>query len=173
MHGHHDEGTLSMKLPLVLLTLLAAAAGFVPIAGWVTSDGKALETHLDLMFSAAPVGLSIASILLAMFLYRKQNEKPDRIANGFGIFYRAAFKKFYVDELYLFKTKKIIFPLVGQPIAWVDRNIVDGFNTLLANTTMRLSTLIKVWQSGRVQQYALYFFLGIMALSVWLIYFLK
>jgi NADH-quinone oxidoreductase subunit L len=173
MHGHHDEGTLSMKLPLVLLTLLAAAAGFVPIAGWVTSDGKALETHLDLVFSAAPVGLSLTSILLAMFLYRKQNEKPDRIANGFGVLYRAAFGKFYIDEVYLFKTKKIIFPLVGQPIAWVDRNIVDGFNTLLANTTLRLSNLIKGWQSGRVQQYALYFFLGIMALSVWLIYFLK
>jgi len=162
-----------MKLPLVILTLMAAAAGFVPIAGWVTSDGKALETHLDLMFSAAPVGLSVASILLAMYLYRKSNDKPDRIANGFGVLYQAAFKKFYIDEWYLFKTKKIIFPLVGQPIAWIDKNIVDGFNGLLANSAMRISSLIKGWQSGRVQQYALYFFLGIMALSVWLIYFLK
>ena len=173
LHGHHDEGTLSMKLPLVILTLMAAAAGFAPIAGWVTSDGKALETHIDLMFSAAPVGLSIASILLAMYLYRKSNDKPDRIANGFGFLYQSAFRKFYIDELYLFKTKKIIFPLVGQPIAWIDKNIVDGFNGLLANTALRISNLIKGWQSGRVQQYALYFFLGIMALSVWLIYFLK
>jgi NADH-quinone oxidoreductase subunit L len=125
------------------------------------------------MFSAAPVGLSVASILLAMYLYRKSNDKPDRIANGFGVLYQSAFRKFYIDELYLFKTKKIIFPLVGQPIAWFDRNVVDGLNDLLARMTMKLSVLIKGWQSGRVQQYALYFFLGIMALSVWLIYFLK
>jgi NADH-quinone oxidoreductase subunit L len=37
-----------------------------------------------------------------------------------------AYHKFYIDEVYSFVTKKIIFNLIGRPAAWIDRNIVDG-----------------------------------------------
>lgn len=172
--GHHyGEGTLTMKLPLVILTIAALAAGFLPFAGWVTSDGKPLETHMDIMFSAAPVGLSVIAILLAMVMYRKASERPDKMASAFGPLYKAASRKFYVDELYLFKTKRIIFPLVGQPIAWFDKHVMDGFNNLLAESTLILSNWIKGIQSGRVQSYAMQFLLGILLLSFWLIYLLK
>jgi NADH-quinone oxidoreductase subunit L len=43
-----------------------------------------------------------------------------------GWSYKTAYRKFYIDEIYLFITKKIIFNLVGRPAAWIDRNIVDG-----------------------------------------------
>jgi hypothetical protein len=46
-----------------------------------------------------------------------------------------------VDELYLFITKKIIFPLIGQPIVWIDKNIVDGLMNLLASITTKISEL--------------------------------
>lgn len=171
-HGH-GEGTLSMKLPLVILAVCAIAVGFVPFSSLITSDGVALETHTDIMFSIAPVTLAVIAILVAASLYKTQNDKPAKLATAFGGFYRAAKSKFYMDELYLFITKKIIFPLIGQPIAWVDRNIVDGLMNLLATVTGKISELIKGLQSGKVQNYALYFFGGIAAIAVLFIYLWK
>ena len=169
----HGEGTWTMKLPLLILTACAIGVGFIPFSQFITSDGLALETHIDLVFSIAPVALSIMAILLSASFYKTQNAKSDKAVALFGGFYNAAYKKFYVDELYLFITKKIVFPLIGQPIAWADRNIVDGFMLLLANTTAKISAAIKGLQSGKVQNYALYFFGGVIALSILFIYIWK
>jgi len=173
VHHSHGEGTLTMKLPLIILAVCAMGVGFVPFSTFITSDGAALETHTDIMFSIAPVGLTILAILLAANLYKTENGKPAKLAASFGGFYRTASRKFYVDELYLFITKKIIFPLIGQPVAWIDKNIVDGFMNLLATITAKISELIKGLQSGKVQSYALYFFGGIAALAVLFIYLWK
>ncbi len=169
----HGEGTWAMKLPLIILAACAVSVGFIPFSQFITSDGAALETHIDLIFSIAPVTLSIIAILLSASFYKKENTKSNKAVAVFGGFYRAAYKKFYVDELYLFITKKIVFPLIGQPIAWADRNIVDGFILLIASTTAKISTAIKGLQSGKVQNYALYFFGGVLALSVLFIYIWK
>ena len=170
---HHGEGTMSMKLPLIILTVCAAFAGFVPFSSFVTSTGKPHESHVDISFSILPVSLSVIAILFAARLYFKQNDLPDKIANSLGGIYHSAYKKFYIDEIYLFITKKIIFNLIGKPAAWVDKNIVDGFMNLLASITAKISDLIKRLQSGKVQSYALYFFGGIVGLTVLFIYWWK
>jgi len=170
---HHGEGTWSMKLPLVILSICAVGVGMIPFSSFVTSDGVALETHTDLMFSLAPVSLTIIAISLAAYLYKTQNQKPDQLATAWGGIYKAAYKKFYIDEVYLFITKKIIFPLIGQPIAWVDKNIVDGFVQSSATVTAKISSSIKGLQSGKIQSYTLYFFGGIIALSLLFIYIWK
>jgi len=170
---HHGEGTWSMKLPLVILSICAVGVGMIPFSSFVTSDGVALETHTDLMFSLAPVSLTIIAISLAAYLYKTKNQKPDQLATAWGGIYKAAYKKFYIDEVYLFITKKIIFPLIGQPIAWVDKNIVDGFVQSSATVTAKISSSIKGLQSGKIQSYTLYFFGGIIALSLLFIYIWK
>ena len=162
-----------MKLPLLILAACAVGVGFVPFSQLVTSDGKALETHIDIVFSIAPVVLSVLAILLAARFYKNQNGRSDKMAAAFGGLYTAAYKKFYVDEVYIFITKKIVFPFIGQPIAWADRNIVDGFMLLLAKITAKISESIKGLQSGKVQNYALYFFGGVAALSILFIYIWK
>lgn len=166
----HGEAPLTMKIPLIILGTLALVAGFVPISTLVTSDGAALETPINISFSALPVLLAIAGIALATFLYKTKKEAPSNIAEGFGGLYKAAYKKFYFDELYMFITQKIIFNLIGRPIAWIDKNIVDGFMNLLATTIEKISELIKNLQSGKVQNYALYFFGGVIGLAIVFIY---
>jgi NADH-quinone oxidoreductase subunit L len=172
-HNNHGEGPWVMKLPLLILAACAVGVGFIPFSQLVTSDGAPLETHVDLIFSIAPVALSILAILLAARFYKNHNNKSDKVASAFGGLYTAAYKKFYIDEVYLFITKKIIFPYIGQPIAWADKNIVDGFMQLLAKTTAKISELIKGLQSGKVQNYAMYFFGGIAILSILFIYIWK
>lgn len=172
-HAHHSEGSLSMKLPLIILSLCSIAAGFVPFSKFITSDGAPLDAHMNIMFSIAPVGLAALAILIAANLYRKQNARPEKVTTALGGFYKAAYKKFYVDEIYLFITKKILFNLIGRPAAWIDRNIVDGLVNGIAYVTAGTSSLIKGVQSGRVQNYALYFFAGVAGLAILFIYLWK
>jgi NADH-quinone oxidoreductase subunit L len=103
-------------------------------------------------------------------LYKSQNNKPAVIAASLGGLYRAACNKFYIDELYLFITKKIIFNFIGRPAAWFDKNIVNGMVNATGNTTMFISEKIKGFQSGKVQQYAIYFLAGVIGLAVLFIY---
>jgi NADH-quinone oxidoreductase subunit L len=173
VHNHHSEGPVSMKLPLMILALCSVLAGLVPFGEFVSSDGKALESHFDIMFSITPVAFGVAGILLAMWMYKKENNKADKFSQSLGVLYKAAYKKFYIDEIYLFITKKIIFNLIGRPAAWIDRNIVDGLMNGIANTTATVSGWIKGIQSGKVQSYAIYFFGGIVALTIVFLYWWK
>ncbi len=171
LHGeHHGEGTLSMKIPLIILGVLALIAGFVPFSQLITSDGIALETHVDLLFSLTPVAMAVIGILIAIRLYKTENNRSDGVASAFGGFYHASYKKFYVDEVYLFITKKIIFNFIGRPVAWFDKNIIDELMNQSAAITAAVSENIKGLQSGKVQGYAMYFFWGILGLSALFIY---
>jgi NADH-quinone oxidoreductase subunit L len=170
---HHGEGPFSMKFPLMILAICSILAGVIPFGEYVSSDKRALESHFDPMFSIAPVLIGVIGILIAMWMYRKQSDKPEKISKSLGGLYNAAYKKFYIDEIYLFITKKIIFNLIGRPAAWIDRNIVDGLMNGIANTTAAVSGWIKGIQSGKVQSYAIYFFGGIVALAIVFLYLWK
>jgi NADH-quinone oxidoreductase subunit L len=173
VHNSHGEGPFSMKAPLVILAACSALAGFIPFGKYVSSDSKPLESHFDIAFSAAPVAFGIIGILIAMWMYKNESSKADKFSQSLGGLYKAAHKKFYIDEIYLFITKKIIFNLIGRPAAWIDRNIVDGLMNGIANTTASVSGMIKGIQSGKVQAYAIYFFGGIVALAIVFLYLWK
>ena len=98
---------------------------------------------------------------------------PQRIANGLDGIYKGAYNKFYIDELYIFVTKKIVFNLIGSPAAWIDTNIINGTVNLTASVTASVSETIKGIQSGRLQQYLLYFFGGVATLALIFIYLIK
>jgi NADH-quinone oxidoreductase subunit L len=169
----HGEGGFTMMMPLILLAVGAAAAGFIPFGHFVSSDGTILETEFHPMFSIAPVALGLAGILIAMWMYKKQSDKPDKIAASLSGVYKLAYHKFYIDEIYLFITKKIIFNLIGRPAAWFDKNVVDGLMNATGNGTEDISKSIKGFQSGKVQSYAIYFLVGVIGLAALFIYLWK
>ena len=169
----HSEGSFSMMMPLIVLAIGAAAAGFIPFGKYVSSDGNPLESHFHLQFSILPVALGLAGILAAMWLYIKQSERPGKLTASIYGLYKTAYNKFYIDEIYMFITKKVLFNLIGRPAAWFDKNIVDGLVNLAGKTTQAISEDIKKLQSGKVQQYAIYFLAGIIGLAVLFIYIWK
>ena len=169
----HGEGGFAMMLPLILLAIGSAAAGFIPFGNFISSDGKALAGEFHWQFSITPVVFGLIGIFIAMWLYKKQNDKPDKIAASINGLYKAAWNKFYFDELYLFVTKKIIFSLIAKPAAWFDKNVVDGLMNATGNTTQFISKKIKGIQSGKVQQYAALFLMAAIAMAVLYIYWWK
>ncbi|MEP7251191.1 MAG: NADH-quinone oxidoreductase subunit L [Ginsengibacter sp.] len=168
--SHGKEGGLAMLLPIILLAIGAAAAGLIPFGHFITTDGHPLESHFDLQFSLAPVALGLAGIVTAYWLYKRSSDKPARIAASLGGLYKLALHKFYIDEIYVFVTKKIIFNLVAKPVAWFDRNVVDQIVNLTGRATLISSAYIKQFQSGKVQQYAIYFLAGVILLAVLAMY---
>ena len=172
-HSHPHEGTMSMKIPLIILAVCSALVGFIPFGKFVSVGNQPQETHFHLMFSILPIIIGVAGILIALLMYKKENDRPQSMAQAFGSFYRASKNKFYMDELYLFVTKNIIFKWVGRPSAWFDRKVVDGSMDEIANLTLETSKAIKGLQSGKVQRYAMYFFGGIAFLIILFVYILK
>jgi len=164
---------MSTKIPLIILAIGTLLAGFIPFSNFISPDGKGFASEMHLTFSIVPVTIAIIGILIAYTLYFRQSDRPQKVANALGGLYKTAYRKFYIDEIYLFVTTKVIFNLVGRPSAWIDKNIVDGTMNGIAWTTGKISVLIKGVQSGRVQSYALYFFGGIVVLVILFLYLWK
>jgi NADH-quinone oxidoreductase subunit L len=159
---HAHEAPAVMWLPLAVLAVLSLVAGFVPMGEYV-SFGVAPE-HGGVDFAIAiPASLTaLAGIALAWFFYAGPAGRAQKAAEALGAVYRVVKRKFYVDEAYLFVTKKIIFRCVARPIAWFDRHAVDGGVNLSANTTRGLGAELRRLQTGQVQAYAVWYVAGIL-----------
>jgi NADH-quinone oxidoreductase subunit L len=165
-----QEAPFSMLFTLALLGLLSIGAGFVPFGKFVSSDGLPLSVHPPVIFSAGPVLLALSGIMLAYILYRRESPLPGKLSRGLGKVYRAAWQKFYIDEIWLFITKKIIFNAIGRPAAWIDRTIVDGAVNGTATVTAFFSRATRKIQSGKLQDYSIYFLTGTTGFVLILVY---
>jgi len=169
---HHTphEAPAVMTVPLIILAFGSALTGFIPFNRVVTSDGIPFETEMEWAVAIPSVLIGLAGIVLAFVLYSRKSDIPDRLAATFKYSYKWAYNKFYIDEIYLFITKKIIFRFISEPVAWFDRHIVDGTMNYIAATTQYVSFRIRRFQSGQLQKYAFVFVTGALLLAVFLIY---
>lgn len=159
-----------MTIPLIILALGSVFAGFIPFHKLITSNGLPFDSEIEWTVAIPSVLIGIAGILIAMMMYKKENSIPDRLASALKNTYKLAYNKFYIDEIYLFITKKIIFRYISAPVAWFDRHIVDGTMNSIASVTQVVSFRIRKFQSGQLQQYAFAFISGAILLAVLLIY---
>jgi NADH-quinone oxidoreductase subunit L len=168
-HTPH-ESPASMTIPLIILAFMSIAAGYIHFSEYVTADHHSFEAHLNYPLAAIAVGVGLIGIILAYVFYKKENNRSAKVSKSFGFLYEWAYNKFYIDELYMFVTKQIIFKRISAPFAWFDRHIVDGTMNLIGNTTVFTSNKIKGLQSGRVQDYAFAFIAGVVILAMVFIY---
>ncbi len=171
-HYHHTphEAPKVMTFPLMFLALASILAGFIPFHHLVTSDGMPFDTHIDLGIAIPSVLIALAGIGLAAVMYRKESALPEKMAAWFKHLYRWSYNKFYIDEIYLFVTKKIIFRYISAPIAWFDRHVVDGAMNGVAWVTNYISHNIKGFQSGQLQKHGFVFVAGAVLLLLIFIY---
>ncbi|MCF6223188.1 MAG: NADH-quinone oxidoreductase subunit L [Flavobacteriaceae bacterium] len=168
-HTPH-ESPWSMTFPLLFLAFMSIAAGYIHFSEYISADNKPFEAHLNYSLAAIAVTVGLLGILLAYIFYKKPSSFPDKISKSFGNIYKWSYHKFYMDEVYLFITKEIIFKRISTPFAWFDRHIVDGTMNLIGNSTVATSKTIKGLQSGKVQDYAFAFIAGAVILAMIFIY---
>ena len=172
---HHTphEAPATMTIPLIFLAFASVVAGFIPFSKLVTSDRRILESSLDMMIAIPSVLIGLLGIGVAYIMYKNESAIPDKVAATFKYGYKWAYNKFYIDELYLFVTKKIIFRYIAQPVAWFDRHIVDGTMNAVASITQVISFRIRGFQSGQLQKYGFIFVTGAIMLVILFIYLWK
>jgi NADH-quinone oxidoreductase subunit L len=171
-HTPH-EAPATMTIPLIILAIGSAVTGFIPFNKLVTSDGRIFESGIELMIAIPSIVIGLLGIGIAYIMYRKESTIPDRLVGTFKYSYKWAHNKFYMDELYLFVTKKIIFRYISEPVAWFDRHIVDDTMNAIASETQRVSFRIRGFQSGQIQKYAFVFVTGAIMLAILFIYLWK
>ena len=174
LHAEHrpHEAPLSMTAPLVFLAVVTLVAGWIPFGEFVSSNGQEYHMHIDWKVAGTSLCVAAAGIAIATFMYLKESRKTaDMLAARFSGLYKAAYHRFYIDEIYQFITHKVIFACISAPIAWFDRHVVDGFMNLLAKGTASTSRAIRGMQSGNVQKYAIWFLGGAIGITVILLVF--
>jgi NADH-quinone oxidoreductase subunit L len=169
-HHKPHEAPFTMTIPLMILAFGSVTFGFIHFSKFVSSDMIPFESEFHWGIAIPSILIAIAGIGLAARMYMKETTIPDRVAKSLKGLYTATYNKFYIDEVYLFVTKKIIFNLISRPIAWFDRHIIDGTVNLVGNTTMRASESIKGFQSGQLQKYGFVFVSGVLLLAFFFIY---
>jgi NADH-quinone oxidoreductase subunit L len=163
-HGaeHAHEAPAIMWIPMGVLALASIVAGFVPMGEFV-SIGAGVEHHgVDFAVAIPASAVGLVGIALAWFFYGKDLQRAARAAEVLGGLHRTIKRKFYIDEVYLFITHNIIFKYVSRPIAWFDRNVVDGGVNLSAWTARALGSTFRQTQTGQVQTYGLWYVGGLM-----------
>lgn len=172
LHAAHrpHEAPLTMTLPLVFLAAVTCVAGFIPFGKLVSSDGMPYTIHIDRSVAGVSLCVAAVAIALATWMYlRERQTVANALAARFRGLHKAAYHRFYIDEVYQFVTHRVIFACISAPVAWFDRHVVDGLMNMLARATNGAAYVIRDMQSGSVQLYCIWFLGGALGLTIFLL----
>ena len=172
-YAHHTphESPAVMTLPLVILAAITVVAGWaIPFGHLVSSNGEAYDIHLDTTVATTSIVIAVIAILIATWMYAgKTQPVADMLQKKFSGLHHAAYRRFYMDEVWMFVTKKIIFRCISTPLAWFDRHVIDQFMNFMAWGTNAAGETTQPIQSGKIQTYTMWFLGGIIVLTTALI----
>jgi NADH-quinone oxidoreductase subunit L len=195
-HGHPHESPPSMAGPLVFLAAGTIIVGFLgapqlhaPFFKWVFY-GEPEALHFEAWIALVGTIAAVGGILLAWWLYAPRKERDPLHALGpvWGLLER----KFYIDDFYM---AFIVYPVrdklsaavywfnqhildaivngagsvtrgVAQAVNLFDRGVIDRAVNGVAGTAGATGGLLRYIQSGNVQRYIAFLFVGVLVLAV-------
>jgi NADH-quinone oxidoreductase subunit L len=171
-HPPHESPAV-VTVPLVLLAIPSVCAGwligkivFTDFIFKPSGEYHGIWAFMAHGFVAAPFWLAVAGIATAWYLYMKRTDLPKKIAIAFGPFYALVERKYGFDELYAW-----LFAGGARAVGrgfWKggDQTVIDG---LLVNGSARLTgwlaSVMRLLQSGLVNQYAVSMLIGVVILT--------
>lgn len=152
-----------------ILAVLSVVAGWVHFGDYIHAGFQFSVDH-DWRVPVIASGAAAIGIGWSSVMYLGAKVKAKGVAEALGVFYLLVKRKFMIDEIYLFVTHKIIFKFIATPVAWFDRQVVDGAMNLSAWLTRAAGLGLKQLQTGQVQTYGLWFVMGgmLVILSIWM-----
>jgi NADH-quinone oxidoreductase subunit L len=175
---HLKESPLAITIPLIVLALLSAAAGFIGIPSIFATHGHHLANFLSPLINPSNtsielshateymlMGVSVALALLAMALAVSWFPKrPDlKAPTGLG---KVLANKWYVDELYQAIIIKPIHAFSKLLDTVIEKLAIDGVVNGIGKLVQTGSRQLRLLQSGLVGSYVLLMIVGILALLV-------
>jgi NADH-quinone oxidoreductase subunit L len=214
VQAHIHESPKSMTIPLMALAAGSVLAGWIgvpklwtafgdqfrvfehwlaPVMAAVGHEATHAEAHHDAtmewILMGLSVGLAIAGIMVARYLYYHRPELTDMLQQRFLPVHRVLSNKWYVDEIYDYLFVNGLSKGGGSALAkfdqavvdggvngagwftrftssvsiWFDTWIIDGFVRLASFAVKILSYPVRIVQTGNVQAYALAIVAGAVA----------
>jgi NADH-quinone oxidoreductase subunit L len=174
-HPPHESPKV-VTVPLVLLAIPSFASGWwigsVVYSDFIRNPGVEYHGLWSFMLhgvSALPFWLALAGIATAWWLYRVRTDLPRKIAIRLGALYAVVERKYGFDELYAW-----LFGAGARVLGtglWKagDQTFIDG---LAVNGSARVvgwfSSVVRLVQSGLMNQYAFAMILGVFVLlTLW------
>ena len=159
--AHHiHESPQVMTMPLVVLAILSVVGGYFTLPELLSPLYGHAHPHVSPLVKYLPTLLGLGGIGLAYRWYVQNPATPDRLSRRFAGLHRLLLNKYYVDELY---EAAIIRPLLAVS-DWLwkvwDTVVIDGLVNGTAQVIQANGSILRFWQTGNVQTYALSFCCG-------------
>jgi NADH-quinone oxidoreductase subunit L len=168
-----------MSVPLLVLAVLAFAAGFLNVPGfhwlgdilegWLPHETEELLTHTDfkLWIAVTSVAIGLAGLGTAWAIYQAKMLDAARIRSFLQPLPQLLDNRYYLD--YLYETvfvKELVLGSARWGLALWDEYVIDGAVNGLASATGWSAKQLRLAQTGQVQLYGGVMFLGTIAAVV-------
>jgi NADH-quinone oxidoreductase subunit L len=153
------------------------------------AEGGGEHGNMELLLMLLSVGIAVCGIALARYLYHHRPELTDKISERCGPVHTVLSNKWYLDEIYDFLFVDGLSKKGGLLLGAFDRNVVDGgvngagwltrasaslsawWDTWVIDGAVRLGSFsvkmlsypVCLLQTGRVQAYAFFLVVGVLA----------
>jgi NADH-quinone oxidoreductase subunit L len=178
---HLHESPPSMIAPLVVLAALSIVGGLVgppmqegghaferwlhPVfADAMRAEAARVSPSTEWMLIVASVIAALAGILVAFRAYLFQPGLATRLSQSLSGFHRALVHKYWIDELYDAIVVRPIHAMSVMLWRFWDEKVVDGTVNGIGFTFEGVSAVLRLFQTGFVGTYALFFALGVVVL---------
>jgi len=171
---HVQEAVPSMALPLMLLAVLAAVAGFIAIP-WTGEYGgigtflffeHAERFHINWGLAVGSTVIALGALGLTWAVYIRKRLSAEAFIEAVPTLHRFLVNKLYLDDLYQWMIDRIAL-VWANFVAFFDRVVVNdtGVNGL-ANSIRASGWKLRYHVTGRLYNYALGIALGGVAVAV-------
>ncbi len=152
LYDHAHEGPVSMRMPLVVLAVLAVAAGWgswhttlldpptdVVVAG-VHTVGDAVHFEHSSKVMAMAIAAGVGGLVLGWIVFSALAARLDRLKRPWRGLEKAAAGKFFFDELYREVLLRPVY-LLARVCGILDAEGIDGVVNLVGRDTRALARL--------------------------------
>jgi NADH-quinone oxidoreductase subunit L len=187
LHHHAHESPAVMTVPLIVLAVGAALAGYIgiphlsAIEHWlepVFHTGKAATeaakaahgpAWVEWVLLAVSALVALGGAYFAYYIYIVKTDIPAKVRASLGWFAKLVENKYYVDEAYNAVIVNPLRDLGGWLAGTFDKRGLDGAINGIAGVAGWLGGQARRLQTGMVGLYALSILFGAVALVAWLV----
>jgi NADH-quinone oxidoreductase subunit L len=169
--GHPHEPPAAMRVPLIVLAVLAVIAGLgAPLIPRFFAASIAHETagteHAPLFVPLLGTVAALTGLAIAFAGYQRRGFDPGKVRSGLRPLVTVLERRWYVDDAFE-AVYRYAYMKVSSAVGWLDRYVVDGVVNGVTWATWIGASRLSAIQNGRVQD-ALYATAFGLVLLMWL-----
>jgi NADH-quinone oxidoreductase subunit L len=163
--AHPHESPAVMTGPMIALAVLSIISGFMIglFADWVHLPGVEQEAF-SWPLGITSVIVALLGIAVGWLLYGRARDRDPLLS--MGPLTTILQRKFYMDDLYLRGVVKPIQYPIAAAVNLFDKRVIDGAVNGVGMGTETVGRFLRYVQTGNVQRYAVFLFVGVAVLAI-------